>query len=124
MKRRSQSAATEQTDSSGNAPGAIPTIVELQPTVGGIILPVQAQPGARKNGVTGAHGGRLKVAVTQAPEKGKANKALIEVLAEALGLKRTAIRLLSGETSSHKKFLVAGGDLLALQRRIATLLDS
>jgi uncharacterized protein (TIGR00251 family) len=100
------------------------TIVELQPTVGGIILPVQAQPGARKNGVTGVHAGRLKVAVTQAPEKGKANKALIDVLAEALGVKRKAIRLLSGETSSHKKFLVAGVDLPALQRRITALVGS
>ncbi|HTI51367.1 MAG TPA: DUF167 domain-containing protein [Planctomycetaceae bacterium] len=98
--------------------------MELQPTVGGIILPVQAQPGARKNGVTGVHAGRLKVAVTQAPEKGKANKALIDVLAEALGVKRKAIRLLSGETSSHKKFLVVGGELAALQRCIAELLDS
>lgn len=93
-------------------------MVELQTTTEGIILPVHAQPGARKNGITGIHAGRLKVAVTQAPEKGKANQALLKLLAELLAIKRSQITLVAGETSSHKKFLITGVDLAMLQRRL------
>ena len=96
--------------------------VEVQSIAGGIILPVQAQPGARQNAVTGVHAGRLKVVVTQAPEKGKANQALIKILAQALGVKRSQIALLAGETSHHKKFLITGVDLAALHQRLSTLL--
>jgi hypothetical protein len=96
-------------------------MIELQQTSDGVILPVQAQPGARKNGITGVHAGRLKVAVTQAPEKGKANKALVKLLAEALMIKRSQIALLAGETSHHKKFLIAGIDRATLERRLSTL---
>ncbi len=96
--------------------------VELQAVSDGVIVPVQAQPGARRNGVTGEHAGRLKVAVTQAPEKGKANKALIDVLSEAIGVKRAQIRLMSGETASVKKFLVAGVALGTIRDRVDTLL--
>lgn len=95
--------------------------VDLQIVSGGVILPVQAQPGARRNGITGVHAGRLKVAVTQAPEKGKANKALIEVLSEALGVKRAQIELLSGETASVKKFRVAGVEPGEIRDRVNIL---
>ena len=48
----------------------------------------------------------LKVSVTQAPEKGKANKAVIELLAKKLGLKKSQIELIAGETSHQKRFLL------------------
>jgi uncharacterized protein (TIGR00251 family) len=99
-------------------------MIELQESADGVILPVRAQPGARKNGVTGEHAGALKVAVTQAPEKGKANQALIEVLAVALQVSRSRIELLSGATSSQKKFRIAGIDAATLRERIAAILDN
>jgi uncharacterized protein (TIGR00251 family) len=95
-------------------------MIELQSTADGIILPVHAQPGARKNAITGVHAGRLKVAVTQAPEKGKANQALVKLLAELLNVKRSQVVLCAGETSQHKKFLIAGLDLVWLQQKLAT----
>lgn len=95
-------------------------MLDCQATAEGVILPVQAQPGARKNGVMGVHSGRLKVAVTQAPEKGKANRALIEVLAGALGVKKAQVTLLSGETSSQKKFLIEGLSIDEVQTRLRT----
>lgn len=88
----------------------------------GVLLPVQAQPKARKNGVTGEHDGALKVAVTQAPEKGKANEAILKVLADELGLKRAQIKLLSGETSTKKKFIVSDVTADELNERIETCL--
>ena len=75
-------------------------------TPAGIVLPVKVQPSARRNGLTGTQAGRLKVAVSQAPEKGKANRAVIETLADALQLKKTQIALIAGETSSQKQFLL------------------
>ena len=97
--------------------------VQLQETTAGIVLPVNAQPGARRNGVVGEHAGSLKVAVTQAPEKGQANEAIIEVLADLLELKRNQLRLVSGATSSQKRFLVTGVSLDELQQRIERLLS-
>ncbi len=82
--------------------------VEVALHAAGSVLPVQAQPRARRNGVVGEHAGALKVAVTQAPEKGKANDALIKVLADALDLKRSQIELLSGDTNTRKTFLIRG----------------
>lgn len=92
--------------------------IQLDATPSGIVLPVKAQPGARRNGITGEHAGALKVAVTQAPEKGKANDAIIDVLVEALGLKRNQIELISGATSPQKKFLVTGLTRQELDARI------
>jgi uncharacterized protein (TIGR00251 family) len=89
---------------------------------GGWILPVRAQPGARKNGVLGEHGGALKVAVTAPPEDGRANQALVELLRELLGLKRSQVTLLSGQTSRDKRFLIGGLDREELQARLAVLL--
>jgi uncharacterized protein (TIGR00251 family) len=96
-------------------------MIELQSAAEGTILPVHAQPGARKNGVTGVHAGRLKVAVTQAPEKGKANQALVKLLAELLEIKRSQIALVAGETSHHKKFLITGVARATLEQRLSNL---
>jgi uncharacterized protein len=83
-------------------------MLDLQPHADGTILPVRAQPGARRNEIRGEQDGMLKVCVTQAPEKGKANKAVIELLSKSLGLRRSQIELLSGDTSHQKRFLVHG----------------
>lgn len=72
----------------------------------GTILPVRAQAGARRNEIRGEQGGALKVCVTQAPEKGKANKAIIDVLCDALDLRKSQIELLAGETAQNKRFLI------------------
>jgi uncharacterized protein len=88
----------------------------------GLILPVRAQPGARRNGVQGEQAGALKVAVTPPPQDGRANAALAEVLRAALGLKRSQVELVSGLTSRDKRFLVRGLARAELERRLAALL--
>jgi uncharacterized protein (TIGR00251 family) len=88
----------------------------------GCVLPVRAQPGARKAGVLGEQGGALKVAVTAPPEDGRANKALAEALRDLLGLKRSQVELLSGATSRDKKFLIRGLSRAELERRLVGLL--
>ncbi len=81
-------------------------MIELEPHPEGVILPVRARPGARRNEVRGEQNGRLKVAVTQVAEKGKANKAVLKLLSAALGVRRSQLELLSGETSSEKQILI------------------
>lgn len=90
----------------------------------GVLLPVQAQPAARRDGITGVHDGRLKVACTQAPEKGKANKALVKILANSLQLKRSQVSLHSGETTSRKVFLITGIGAAEVEQRITGALDA
>ena len=79
---------------------------------------MRAQPGARKNAVVGEHAGSLKVAVTAPPQDGRANKALISVLSEALGLKRSQLSLVGGDSSRDKKFLVHGVTATDLMTRL------
>jgi hypothetical protein len=88
----------------------------------GCVLPVRAQPGARKTGVLGEQGGALKVAVTAPPEDGRANKALTEALRDLLNLKRSQVELLSGETSRDKKFLIRGLTRAELESCVARLI--
>jgi uncharacterized protein len=81
-------------------------MIEMQPHPEGTILHVRAQPGARRNEIRGEQDGMLKVCVTQSPEKGKANKAVIELLVKSLKLRKSQIELISGETSHQKRFLI------------------
>ena len=74
----------------------------------GVVLSVKVQPGSRKKGILGVHGSQLKVAVHAPPEKGKANEAVVEVLAEALGLRKNQIVLQQGATNQNKVFLLEG----------------
>src|SRR5690606_19271494 len=97
-------------------------MLELDETSEGVLLPVQAQPKARQNAITGVHAGHLKVSVTQAPEKGKANAAIAKVLSGSLGLRKSQVHLHSGATSSQKRFLVTGLSATELRARIAAVL--
>ena len=92
--------------------------LDYESTADGIVLAVQAQPGARRNGLVGIHAGRLKVAVTQIAERGKANAAIVEVLADGLRLKRSQIRLISGPTNPQKRFLISGVSEDDLRQRL------
>ena len=99
-------------------------MIELTDHPEGVVLPVRAQPGASQNGLRGEQNGALKVAVTQVAEKGKANQALVKVLAKGLGLKRSQVELLSGELQRDKRFLIRGITRAELAERIAAALGS
>lgn len=89
----------------------------------GTILPVRAHAAARRNDIKGARAGSLRVSVTQAPEKGKANQAIIALLADALGLRKSQIELVSGEKSPQKRFLIRAIAPAELQARIRPALN-
>lgn len=79
---------------------------------GGITLAVRAQPGAKKTAIAGVYGegaaAQLKIAVHAPPLEGRANVALIEFLAEKFSLPKSAVELVSGETSRSKVFRLRG----------------
>ena len=81
-------------------------MIDLVEHADGIILPVKAAAGSRENAVRGAIDGALKVAVTQKAEKGKANKAIVAVLARFFGLRKSQIELIAGMTQANKRFLL------------------
>ena len=97
-------------------------VIELTPHAEGTIVPVCAQPGARRNAILGERAGALRVAVTAAPEKGKANAAIRRCWPRAWAAGRRRSASLSGETSRQKRFLVGGLTPDELRRRIDALL--
>lgn len=98
-------------------------MITLTEHAGGTIVPVRAQPGARKNAVLGERAGALRVAVSAAPERGKANDAIAQVLAEALGCKGSQVALVAGATSRDKRFLVTGMTPEEIKKRMDVLCD-
>jgi len=72
------------------------------------ILDVWVQPGASRRRIAGMMGDALKVAVSAPPEKGKANKAVERLLAEALGLPRSSVQVIAGASSRRKKVRLKG----------------
>ena len=80
----------------------------LTETPEGTVLNVKAQPRSSKAGVDGLVGDAVKVRVKCAPVDGKANKELVETLAEAFGLPKTRVVFKSGETSKQKRILLSG----------------
>lgn len=91
-------------------------MLNVKETSSGIIIPVKVQPNASKERIIGEHNGQLKIAVTAAPEKGKANKAIIKLLAEKFDTKVSCIRIISGETSREKKVFVEGATPADIQQ--------
>ena len=83
-------------------------MIRLESTPQGTLIAVRAHPGAKHNGILGEHDGALRVAVTAAPDKGKANQAIVQMLADAFGLSKSSIEIVSGQTSRQKKFLLHG----------------
>jgi uncharacterized protein len=93
-------------------------MITASPHTAGATFPVRGQPNARKNAVVGEHNGAVKVAVTAPPEDGKANAAILDVLAEWLGVKRSQLELISAPSNRNKTFLVRGA---AAEHLTATL---
>ncbi len=71
------------------------------------MLDIHLQPAARRAGIVGEHGGRLKIAVRAPAVDGRANAALLELLAGRLDLPASALRLVAGAGSREKRISVA-----------------
>ncbi|MEQ9490190.1 MAG: DUF167 family protein [Alphaproteobacteria bacterium] len=93
-----------------------------------VAVSLKVAPKASQNRIQGlaadaAGGTVLRVAVTAAPEKGKANQAVIRLLAKALAVPKTSLTVISGETDRHK-VIGFSGDTTALKHQIESWLRS
>ena len=73
-----------------------------------LLLRVHVQPGAGRTALTGRHGDALRVKVGAPPEGGRANSALVTLLAVTLGIPESRISIESGATSRAKRLRIVG----------------
>jgi uncharacterized protein len=83
-------------------------------------LRLRVAPGAAKAAVVGRHGEGWKVRVAAPPERGKANEAVLELLAATLAVPRANVTLVSGSASRDKIVELAGIPPEEIERRLAT----
>lgn len=81
-------------------------------------LRIRVSPGARRSELLGRHGEGWKARVAAPPEGGRANAALEELLARALGVPREAVRIVAGAGSRSKVVEVAELDLPEIEHRL------
>ena len=87
-------------------PAATPADLELVEMAGRTRLRLRVKPGAKRNALLGVHGGALKLGVVTRPERGKANRSALKLLARELGVPASEIDLVSGASSQDKTVLV------------------
>ena len=81
-------------------------------------LRLRVSPGASRTELVGRHGGGWKVRVAAAPERGRANDAVVELLAERLGVPQGSVSIVSGTTSRDKVIELQGLDSAEAERRL------
>ncbi len=84
----------------------------------GVTLRLHIQPGAKKTEVVGLHGEALKIRLAAPPVDGKANACLLAFLADRLGVAKSAVKLLSGDSSRAKRVHVSGVTDAVAQARL------
>ena len=92
--------------------------LRLTDTPAGCRLILRVRAGSRREGILGARGEALKIAVNAAPERGRANRAVLDLLARDLDIPASRLRLLTGEVSPDKTVLIEGMTSEELRRRL------
>ena len=81
-------------------------------------LRLRVTPGARSTGIVGRHGEAWKVRVTAAPEHGRANDAVLRLLADAVGVPRDDVTLVAGHGSREKTVELTGIETALAEQRL------
>jgi uncharacterized protein (TIGR00251 family) len=89
---------------------------------GDSVLAVRVQPAARRTEVVGRHGDALKVRVQAPADQGKANDAVVALLASTFGVPASAVVLVRGASARTKRFRLAGLPAAAARARLAAVL--
>jgi hypothetical protein len=82
--------------------------IQLIAKSGGLALAVKVVPGSSRNRIAGEYAGGIKLNVTQTPEGGAANRAVVALLAELLDIPAAAVRISRGQTSARKEVIITG----------------
>jgi uncharacterized protein (TIGR00251 family) len=98
--------------------------IELTATAHGVELGLKVVPGASRTAIVGVWGRALKVAVAAPPEAGKANGAVVELLAGILGVRRADVAVVSGHTRPVKRVAVRGMSAAALADKLAQIIGA
>ncbi len=88
--------------------GTVPYPPVLTATAKGVLLRVRVQPGARMERLDGVHDHDLRLRLTAPPVDGAANAACLGFLTKMLRLRRSQVRLQSGQKSRHKLIHIDG----------------
>ena len=83
-------------------------------------LEVVVTPGARTSEIVGRYGDAWKVRVAAAPERGRANDAVVDLFARALDVPRSALRVVAGRATRRKTISVAGVSRAEVEARLAS----
>jgi len=83
-------------------------------------LKLRVSPGAGRTAVVGRHGDAWKVRVTEAPERGRANEAVLRLLSETLAVPRSSVTLVSGHSGREKTVELTGLGPGVVERRLAS----
>lgn len=86
-------------------------MIDLKVTAEGVLIPVVAQPRSKRTLILGFHAGQLKIAVREPLQAGRANEAILALLAEELDIPLRSIRLTSGATYRRKMVCIEGGEI-------------
>ena len=90
----------------GAAPRAGPRPCWLREEDGAIVLALHVQPGAKRTGAAGEHGGALRIRLAAPPVDGKANAELLRFLAETCGVATSAVELIAGTSGRDKRLRI------------------
>ena len=90
----------------------------VQEINGGVVFTAKIIPGSSRTAVCGLLDEMLKIKVSAPPEKGKANKSLLDFLAKQLGVKKNAVSIISGKTSAVKSVQVLGISIEQLSKKL------
>ncbi|HVW77999.1 MAG TPA: DUF167 domain-containing protein [Alloacidobacterium sp.] len=93
-------------------------MIQFKESAAGVSFAVRVQPRARRTALAGVLDGAIKIALAAPPVDGKANEALIRFLAELLGVSRSAVEIVSGDTSRNKVVRISGVSIEQLQQRL------
>lgn len=85
-----------------------PRGLDLRATREGTSIRIRVQPRSRREGTGGVRGGALVVRVAAPPVEGRANAAVVQVLAGVLGVAPSAVAIAQGAASADKRVLVSG----------------
>jgi uncharacterized protein (TIGR00251 family) len=99
----------------------VPVGDPVEATDDGVVLNVHVQPGASRAAVAGRHGDALKLKVTAPPVEGKANAAVLDLVAATLGVRVNQVELVGGASSRSKRVKVTGSTAEEARRLLSTL---